>query len=96
MNHLYLQLGRAVAGSCPPGFREARLDAAPDEDRLDLLCTLPDGSQVTPALDADARQGIGAALAEVRQAMAEADGKSWRSCTVTLVAGGGFSMEVTD
>jgi hypothetical protein len=96
MNHLYLQLGRAIAGTCPPGFKEARLDAAPDEDRLDIACTLADGSQATPALDAEARQGIAAALAEVRQAMAAQDGKSWRSCTVTLIAGGGFSMEVTD
>ena len=96
MNHLYLQLGRAIAGTCPPGFKEARLDAAPDEDRFDIACTLADGSQAMPALDAEARQGIGAALAEVRQAMAGPDGKSWRSCTVTLVAGGGFSMEVTD
>ncbi|HVQ07980.1 MAG TPA: hypothetical protein VMS43_06055 [Allosphingosinicella sp.] len=96
MNHLYLQLGRAIAGTCPPGFREARLDAAPGEDRFDVACTLADGSQVTPALAVDARRGIAAALDEVRQAMAGPDGKSWRSCTVTLVAGGGFSMEVTD
>jgi hypothetical protein len=96
MNQLYLALGRAIAGQCPPGFKEARLTAAPDEDRLDLACTLADGSQATPALDADARQGIAAALDEVRQAMVGEDGKSWRSCTVTLVAGGGFSMEVAD
>jgi hypothetical protein len=96
MNHLYLQLGRAIAGACPPGFKEARLDAAPDEDRLDLACTMPDGSRVSPPLAGEARQAIGAALGEVRQAMAGEDGKSWRSCTVTLVAGGGFSMEVTD
>lgn len=96
MNHLYLQLGRAIAGQCPPGFKEARLDAAPDEDRLDLACTLADGSQVSPPLAGEARHGIGAALAEVREAMAAQDGKSWRTCTVTLVAGGGFRMEVTD
>jgi hypothetical protein len=96
MNHLYLQLGRAIAGTCPPGFKEARLDAAPDEDRFDVACTLADGGQATPALDAEARAAIAAALGEVRAAMAEADGKSWRSCTVTLVAGGGFSIEVTD
>lgn len=96
MNHLYLQLGRAIAGTCPPGFKEARLDAAPDEDRLDVACTMADGSQVTPPLDPEARAAIGAALEEVRRAMAGPDGKSWRSCTVTLVAGGGFSMEVTD
>lgn len=94
MNHLYLQLGRAIAGTCPPGFKEARLDAAPDEDRLDVSCTLADGSQVMPPLDADARAAIEAALSEVRAAMAEADGKSWRSCTVTLAAGGGFAMDV--
>jgi len=96
MNHLYLALGRAIAGICPPGFKEARLTAAPDEDRLDLACTLADGSQVAPALDGEARQGIRTALAEVREAMADENGKSWRSCTVTLVAGGGFSMEVAD
>jgi len=96
MNHLYLQLGRAIAGVCPPGFREARLDAAPDEDRFDVSCTMADGSQAAPALDGEARAAIGAALAEVRKAMAGPDGKSWRSCTVTLVGGGGFSMEVTD
>ena len=96
MDHLYLQLGRAIAGQCPPGFREARLDAAPDEARLDLACTLADGSQATPELDGEARRGIGAALAEVRAAMTDRDGKSWRSCTATLIAGGGFSMEVAD
>jgi hypothetical protein len=96
MNHLYLQLGRAIAGACPPGFGEARLDAAPDGDRFDLACTLPDGSRVNPPLVGEARHAIGAALDEVRRAMAERDGKSWRSCTVTLVAGGGFSMEVTE
>lgn len=94
MNHLYLQLGRAIAGQCPPGFREARLEATPDEDRLEIACTLADGSEAAPALDADARAAIAAALAEVRAAMAEADGKSWRSCTVTLVAGGGFAIDV--
>jgi hypothetical protein len=94
MNHLYLQLGRAIAGTCPPGFKEARLEATPDEDRLEIACTLADGSQAAPALDAEARAAIGAALAEVRAAMAEADGKSWRSCTVTLAAGGGFAMDV--
>jgi hypothetical protein len=94
MNHLYLQLGRAIAGTCPPGFKEARLEATPDEDRIDLACTLADGSEAAPALDVDARAAIAAALAEVRAAMAEADGKSWRSCTVTLVAGGGFAMDV--
>jgi hypothetical protein len=94
MNHLYLQLGRAIAGTCPPGFQEARLEATPDEDRLDVTCILADGSEAAPALDADARAAIAAALAEVRAAMAEADGKSWRSCTVTLVAGGGFALDV--
>jgi hypothetical protein len=93
LNHLYLQLGRAIAGQCPPGFKEARLEATPDEDRLELRCTLADG-QTAPALGAEARAAIGAALAEVRAAMAEADGKSWRSCTVTLAAGGGFAMDV--
>lgn len=94
MNHLYLQLGRAIAGQCPPGFKEARLEATPDEDRIDLACTPADGSETVPALDADARAAIKAALGEVRAAMAEADGKSWRSCTVTLVAGGGFAIDV--
>ena len=88
--------GRAIAGTCPPGFKEARLDAEPEEDRFDVSCTMADGGQATQALEPDARQGIGAALAEVRQAMAERDGKGWRSCTVTLIAGGGFRMDVAD
>ena len=94
MNHLYLALGRAIASQCPPGFKEARLDAAPDEDRLDLACTLADGSETAPALDAEARAAIKAALSEVREAMAAQDGARWSACTVTLAAGGGFAMDV--
>ena len=96
MNHLYLQLGRAIAAQCPPGFKEARLEAAPDEGKLVIACTLEDGGEVKPALGEPARHAILAALGEVREAMAAQDGKPWRSCTVTLVAGGGFAMDVAD
>jgi hypothetical protein len=96
MNHLYLELGRAIAGQCPPAFREARLTAAPDEGRVHLACTLADGGEARPALDEVARHAILGPLDAVREAMLAREGKDWRSCTVTLVAGGGFKMEVAD
>jgi len=96
VNHLYLQLGRAIAGQCPPGFREATLSATLDDVdvALALACTSADGSQVRPDLDAAARAAIQAPLEDIREDMARKEGKAWRRCTVTLVAGGGFAMDV--
>ncbi len=94
MNHLYLQLGRAIAGQCPPGFQRARLEAAPDQGEAALACTLADGSEVGPALSEEAQDAIWAALQAIRDEMEKQEGRLWRRCTVTLVAGGGFEMEV--
>jgi len=94
MNHLYLQLGRAIAGQCPPGFRQARLEAAPDQGETAIACTLADGSEVAPDLPEDAQDAIWDALQQIRDEMEKAEGRRWRRCTVTLVAGGGFGMEV--
>lgn len=94
MNHLYLQLGRAIAGQCPPGFQQARLEAAPDEGEATVTCTLADGTETVPALSEDAQDAIWAALQQIRDEMEKDEGKRWRRCTVTLVAGGGFGMDV--
>lgn len=94
MNHLYLQLGRAIAGQCPPGFRQARLEASPDEGAWRLTCTPREGADVEPAIGEEARGALAAPLAEIRDGMEAEDGKRWRSCTVTLIAGGGFQMDV--
>lgn len=96
MNHLYLALGRAVAGLCPPGFQRAVLSAAMPEagPELSLACTDAEGAESHPPIDAAARDALMAALAAVREAQAETDGKAWSRCTVTLSAGGGFAMDV--
>jgi len=94
MNHLYLQLGRAIASQCPPGFQRARLDAAPDQGEAAIACTLADGSEAAPDLSEEAQDAIWAALQEIRDEMEKAEGRRWHRCAVTLVAGGGFGMEV--
>ena len=96
MNHLYLALGRAIAGLCPPGFAEAKLQATPDEGAFDLNSTMADGTQVQLPVDEAGRAAIRVPLNEIREAMVAEDGKSWRSCTVTLIAGGGFLLDVAD
>jgi hypothetical protein len=94
MNHLYLQLGRAIASQCPQGFQKARLDAAPDEGEATITCTMADGSETAPDLSEEAHDAIWAALQEIRDEMEKKENMLWRRCTVTLVAGGGFEMEV--
>ena len=94
MNHLYLQLGRAIAGQCPPGFQQARLEAEPDRGQVAVACTLADGSETAPNLSEDAQDSVWAALQAIRDEMEKTDGTRWWRCTVTLVAGGGFEMEV--
>ena len=96
MNHLYLQLGRAIASQCPPGFQQARLEAEPDRGQAAVACTLADGSEMAPDLSEDAQDAIWNALQAIRDEAEKAEGKSWRRCTVTLIAGGGFEMEVAD
>ena len=61
-----------------------------------LACTLADGSEAAPDLSEDAQDAIWAALQAIRDETEKEEGKSWRRCTVTLIAGGGFEMEVDD
>ena len=89
----YLRLGRAIAGQCPNGFEEARLDAALREDgptELRLACTPEGGGETRPDIDAEARERIATLLEEVR----ERDGGGWSECTVTLRKGGHFAMDI--
>lgn len=94
MNHLYLQLGRAIASQCPPGFQRARLEAEPDRGEASIACTLADGSEAAPSLPEGAQDAIWAALRAIRDEMEKEQGERWRRCAVTLIAGGGFEMEV--
>ena len=96
MNDLYLRLGRTIAGQCPTGFAQAKLDAVFDMDvpTLKIVATMPDGTEYEPGIVGTARDELDSALSAVRAAMAEEDDRPWRGCTVTLVAGGGFSLDV--
>ncbi len=98
MNETYLRLGKAIAGQCPVGFEQARLKATVEdrETRLAIAATMADGTEFEPGLDDAARAEIEAALHDVRDAQAAEDGKAWRTCTVTLIKGGGFHMDVGD
>jgi hypothetical protein len=99
LSDLYLKLGRAIAGLCPPGFAKAVLEARMVEDEppvLSLIATAPDGAEDFPNIDKAARDALAEALNAVRDAQAAEDGKAWRTCTVTLTAGGGFNMDVGD
>lgn len=99
MNDLYLALGRAIAGLCPPGFQRAELKAAMIEGeapQLSLRYEDPSGEEDFPPIGEAARDALAEALNAVRDAQAAVDGKAWRTCTVTLRAGGGFDMDVGD
>lgn len=98
MNDKYLTLGRAIAAQSPPGFLESKLVAVIDGDRADLRISaiMPDTIDLQLGLDEDRSRDIRAALLDLRDAMAEADGKAWRTCTVTLKQGGGFALDVGD
>ena len=99
MNDLYLTLGRTISGLSPPGFAKAALSARMVEGEppvMSLACTGVDGSEDFPPIDEAARDTLATALTAVRDAQAAEDGKAWRTCTVTLSAGGGFDMDVGD
>jgi hypothetical protein len=98
MNIRYLALGRLIAGECPPGFATARLRMEPHEDqtRLWLTSTQPDGTEVQMHPSDGGARDILESLRGIRAAMAQGDAPPWRSCTVTLKAGGHFAIEVED
>ena len=98
MDIAYLALGRLIAAECPPGFATASLGMEPHEDRtrLWIIATQPDGTEVQlQPSDAGARN-ILESLRGIRKAMTDEGGAPWRSCVVTLKAGGHFALEVED
>ena len=96
MEVAYLALGRLIAGECPVGFETASLHMETDEDgtRLWITAAQPDGTKVRLQPGAGAARDILESLRGIRNAMAREGGVVWRSCIVTLKAGGGFAMEV--
>lgn len=96
MDIAYLALGRLIAGQCPPGFRKAVLamEIVGDESRLTIDSTQADGTEVQMPPSADGAADILESLRGIRQTMEKEDGRAWRSCSVTLIAGGGFQLDV--
>ena len=92
----YLALGRLIAGQCPAGFDTATLSMETDGNRteLSIASVLPDGTRVEFQPDAEAARDILESLRGIRNADAREDGTLWRSCVVTLKAGGRFAMDV--
>ena len=96
MNIAYLALGRLIAAECPAGFATASLgmEILDDQTLLRIVATQPDGTQVQLQPSESGAQNILESLRGIRKAMAEADGKAWRGCIVTLGAGGRFALDV--
>ena len=96
MNIAYLALGRLIAAECPAGFATATLGMEMMDDRtlLRIVAIQPDGTQVQLQPSESGARNILESLRGIRKTMAEADGKAWRSCLVTLGAGGRFAMDV--
>ena len=93
----YLQLGRTIAGQCPGGFEEAKLDAELGEGSaaMRLVCTPGGGSGTPRDIDPVASDQIRTLLETIRDGGTEGE-RSWRRCTVTLRKGGGFSLDIHD
>ena len=93
---VYLNLGRAIAGQCPSGFEEARLDAEMGEAAaaMRLACTPEGGGETSLALDPLAQGHIQELLEEIRAKTIRENEGPWRKCTVTLRKGGRFAMDV--
>jgi hypothetical protein len=98
LNIRYLALGRLIAAECPAGFATARLrmEVQGDQTRLWLDSTQPDGTEVQLQPSEAGARDILESLRGIRKAMAEKGGAPWRSCVVTLKAGGHFALEVED
>lgn len=93
---VYLNLGRAIAGQCPSGFEEARLEAEVGEGgaTMKLACTPQDGGETPVPIDPMAHGHIHDILALIREKTPTEDERRWRSCTVILRKGGRFQMDV--
>jgi hypothetical protein len=93
---VYLNLGRAIASQCPPGFDEAKLDAELGEGgaTMSLGCTPAGGAETSLTIDPMAQADIQALLELIRDKTMTEDERRWRSCEVTLRKGGRFQMDV--
>src|SRR4051812_43621881 len=97
MEDKYLQLGRLIAGQCPNGFREARLEGELDADRADLRLTWTgqDQGENEAPLEGVTVSEIQMALGDIREEMArQSGGDRWRTFVVTLRQGGHFRLDV--
>ena len=96
MESAYLALGRQIASLCPVGFATASLHVEVHEDdmRLSITAALPDGTEVQLRPGGDAAGTMIESLRGISDAMAREDGAVWRSCVVTLRAGGHFAIDV--
>ncbi len=94
-DEVYLNLGRAIAGLCPSGFEEARLDAEMGEAPAMRLACTPEGGPETPlAVDPLAQAHIQELLEEIRAKTVRENEGPWHKCSVTLRKGGRFAMDV--
>ena len=93
---VYLNLGRAIAGQCPPGFDEAKLEAELGEGgaTMRLACTPEGGSETSLPIEPMAQGQIQELLELIRDKTVGEDKRRWRSCAVTLRKGGRFQMDV--
>ena len=96
MEIAYLALGRLIAAQCPVGFDTASLhmEIEGKDTRLSITAVQPDGTKVQLQPGPAAAEDILESLRGIRNAMARESGATWRSCVVTLKAGGRFAMEV--
>jgi hypothetical protein len=92
----YLSLGRAIAGQCPSGFEEAKLEADLGEGAAEmrLVCTPEGGEETLLAIEPMAQAGIQELLERVRAKTFGEDQRRWHRCAVTLRKGGRFQMDV--
>jgi hypothetical protein len=98
MEIAYLALGRLIAAECPAGFATASLHMDSDDRQTSLWIgvTQPDGTRVQFQPGPDAARNLLESLRGIRNATVREGGTAWRSCVVTLKAGGHFAIEVED
>ena len=95
LNVAYLALGRLIAKQCPQGFASAAMALNMDEGRslLRIHYEMPDGAAAQAPLDDDAARNILESLRFIRGKVGGEGEASWRTCHVTLRAGGHFAIE---
>ena len=91
----YLALGRLIAGQSPPGFDSATLGMEIHEGQthLSIVSVQPDGTEVQLQPGEEAARDILELLRSIRGEMEREESRAWRSCKVTLRAGGYFAID---